>query len=54
MRSFVHASDIATMVAFLCSDAARFVNGQIIAVDGHTETLRTEFPDDARISGVDF
>ena len=29
------------MVVFLSSDAARFVNGQIISVDGHTETLRT-------------
>jgi 3-oxoacyl-[acyl-carrier protein] reductase len=26
--------DIANMVLFLVSDAARFVNGQVIAVDG--------------------
>ncbi len=48
MRSFVDASDIAASVAYLCSDAARFVNGQIVSVDGHTETLRTGWPDDVR------
>lgn len=37
MRSFVEAKDIAQMAVFLASDAARFVSGQIIAVDGHTE-----------------
>ena len=41
MRTFVTADDIAATVAFLCSDAARHVNGQIISVDGLTETLRT-------------
>jgi NAD(P)-dependent dehydrogenase (short-subunit alcohol dehydrogenase family) len=29
-----HGSDIAFMVLYLCSDAARFVSGQVIAVDG--------------------
>lgn len=37
MRSFVSAADIANMAAFLGSDAARLVSGQVIAVDGHTE-----------------
>lgn len=37
MRSFVTARDIGAMAVFLGSDAARFVSGQIIAVDGHTE-----------------
>lgn len=37
MRSFVEARDIAEMAVFLGSDAARFVSGQVIAVDGHTE-----------------
>lgn len=37
MRSFVEASDIANMAVFLASPQARFVSGQIIAVDGHTE-----------------
>lgn len=54
MRTFIDASDIAAAVAFLCSDAARFVNGEVVSVDGHCETLRTEFPDATRVSGVDF
>lgn len=37
MRTFVSAIDIGEMVAFLGSDAARHVSGQVIAVDGHTE-----------------
>lgn len=41
MGSFVDASDIAEAVAFLASPAARFVSGQALGVDGHTETLRT-------------
>ena len=41
MRTFVDPADIAAVVVFLSSDAARFVNGQVISVDGHTETLRT-------------
>ena len=37
MRSFVEAVDVANMAVFLASAGARFVSGQIIAVDGHTE-----------------
>lgn len=37
MRTFVTAQDVANMAAFLGSDAARLVSGQIISVDGHTE-----------------
>ena len=37
MRQFVSAEDIANMAAFLASDGARLVSGQVIAVDGHTE-----------------
>ncbi len=36
MQSWVTAKDIADMALFLASDAARFVSGQVIAVDGHT------------------
>ena len=39
MRSFVGADDIARMCAFLASEEARLVSGQIVAVDGHTESL---------------
>ena len=37
MRTWVEAKDIANMAVFLGSDAARYVSGQVIAVDGHTE-----------------
>ena len=36
MRSFVDAADIANMAVFLASPEARFVSGQVIAVDGNT------------------
>ncbi len=41
LRTFIDAADIADMILFLCSDLGRRVNGQAIAVDGYTETLRT-------------
>ena len=37
MRTLVEARDIAAMAVFLASDQARYVSGQVIAVDGHTE-----------------
>ena len=37
MRTFVEARDVAEMAVFLGSDRARYVSGQVIAVDGHTE-----------------
>ena len=39
MAKFVDPQEIADVVVFLCSDHARSVSGQVIAVDGHTETL---------------
>lgn len=37
MHSFIEATDVAALALFLASDGARFISGQIIAVDGHTE-----------------
>jgi len=39
MRTFVSCDDIADMAIFLASDAAAKISGQILSVDGHTETL---------------
>jgi len=36
MRCCIDAEDIANMAVFLASPEARFVSGQVIAVDGHT------------------
>lgn len=43
MRKFVTAEDIANMCAFLASDGSKLVSGQVIAVDGHTESLSFPF-----------
>ncbi|MEM8537687.1 MAG: SDR family oxidoreductase [Pseudomonadota bacterium] len=39
LRSWVSADDIADTVEFLASPAASKISGQVIAIDGHTETL---------------
>ncbi|WP_425404705.1 SDR family oxidoreductase [Hwanghaeella sp.] len=38
MACFVDAEEIADMVVYLCSDRGKRISGQIIAVDGNTET----------------
>ncbi|AQZ52532.1 SDR family NAD(P)-dependent oxidoreductase [Martelella mediterranea] len=43
MRKFVGADDIARMCVFLASKDAGMVSGQVIAVDGHTESLSVPF-----------
>jgi NAD(P)-dependent dehydrogenase (short-subunit alcohol dehydrogenase family) len=42
LRRFARPEEIADMCLFLASDAARFVSGQVIAVDGNTETYHAE------------
>ena len=39
LRSWVTTDDLADTVLFLASPAARKISGQIIAIDGHTESL---------------
>jgi len=36
MQTFIEGEDIGNMAVFLASPAARYVSGQVIAVDGHT------------------
>ncbi|MBU3007725.1 SDR family oxidoreductase [Cobetia amphilecti] len=39
MQCYVDPQEIADMICYLCSDYGRHVSGQIIGVDGNTETL---------------
>ncbi|MCT4607983.1 MAG: SDR family oxidoreductase [Pelagimonas sp.] len=39
MKTWVKAQDIANSIHFLASDAGNKISGQILSVDGHTETL---------------
>ena len=41
MGEWIEGDDLADTVLFLASPAARKISGQIIAIDGHTETLGT-------------
>ena len=41
MGTLVTGTDIGEACAWLLSDAARYVSGQVLSVDGNTETLRT-------------
>ena len=44
MQTFIDPEEIADMIVYLCSPHARSISGQVIAVDGHTETLYPRFP----------
>ena len=39
MQCWIDGEEIADVIVFLCSDQARHISGQILGVDGHTETL---------------
>ena len=39
LRTWVSADDLADMALFLASPAAARVSGQVLAVDGHTESM---------------
>ena len=39
MQCFIEPEEIANMILFLSSDHGRHISGQIIGLDGHTETL---------------
>lgn len=39
LQTWVRADDVAAMALFLASDAAAKVSGQVVCIDGHTETL---------------
>ena len=39
LQSFTRVEDIASMICYLASDAAKRISGQAIGLDGHTETL---------------
>ncbi len=41
MRTFIEPEEIANMAVFLSSPLAPHISGQVISVDGNTETMRT-------------
>jgi len=45
LRRFVSSDDVANMVSYLVSDAARNITGQAISIDGHTESLANSLDD---------
>ena len=44
MGTFIDPDEVADMILYLTSDHARSISGQILAVDGHTETLYPRDP----------
>ena len=40
LRTLIDADDVAETVLFLCSEGGARIAGQVLAVDGHTETMR--------------
>jgi len=40
LRSFIDPEEIASSILFLCSDAGAKITGQVLSVDGNTESLR--------------
>jgi len=43
LKKFVQADEIAHMAVFLASDLGRSISGQVLGVDGHTESLSNIF-----------
>jgi NAD(P)-dependent dehydrogenase (short-subunit alcohol dehydrogenase family) len=43
LKQFTEPEDVASMVAFLCSNAGSRISGQAIGIDGHTEGLGNPF-----------
>ena len=41
LRTFIDPEEIANMALFIASPLAAKVTGQVLCVDGHTETMRT-------------
>ena len=39
MQCYVDPKEISDLIAFLASDYGRHISGQVIGVDGNTETL---------------
>ena len=39
LKTWVTAEDVANSISFLASDAGAKISGQVMAIDGHTETL---------------
>ena len=44
MATFVSPQEVADLVLYLSGPSGRHISGQVISVDGHTETLFPRFP----------